>query len=114
MSLNLVCRLDLGDLSSNYLLWTVAARRDPRWGRNEEGCAEDPLLTGVMATAYVGGLRGARRDGQRRGAGTDGDRRAHVSATGRHCRGYTACVARDPGSAGAATTMDQSVGQKAR
>jgi beta-glucosidase len=32
--------------------------RDPRWGRNEEGYAEDPLLTSVMATAYAGGLRG--------------------------------------------------------
>jgi beta-glucosidase len=32
--------------------------RDPRWGRNEEGYAEDPWLTGVMATAYAGGLRG--------------------------------------------------------
>lgn len=32
--------------------------RDPRWGRNEEGYAEDPLLTGVMATAYARGLRG--------------------------------------------------------
>ena len=32
--------------------------RDPRWGRNEEGYAEDPLLTGAMATAYAGGLRG--------------------------------------------------------
>jgi beta-glucosidase len=33
--------------------------RDPRWGRNEEGYAEDPLLTSAMATAYAGGLRGA-------------------------------------------------------
>jgi beta-glucosidase len=32
--------------------------RDPRWGRNEEGYAEDPLLTGVLATAYAQGLRG--------------------------------------------------------
>jgi beta-glucosidase len=32
--------------------------RDPRWGRNEEGYAEDPWLTGVMATAYAHGLRG--------------------------------------------------------
>ncbi|GAA1765678.1 glycoside hydrolase family 3 C-terminal domain-containing protein [Luedemannella helvata] len=32
--------------------------RDPRWGRNEEGYAEDPLLTGAMGTAYSRGLRG--------------------------------------------------------
>jgi beta-glucosidase len=32
--------------------------RDPRWGRNEEGYAEDPWLTGVMGTAYASGLRG--------------------------------------------------------
>ncbi|GIG68679.1 glycoside hydrolase family 3 protein [Phytomonospora endophytica] len=32
--------------------------RDPRWGRNEEGHAEDPWLTGVLATAYSRGLRG--------------------------------------------------------
>ncbi|BCY06013.1 glycoside hydrolase family 3 protein [Actinoplanes sp. L3-i22] len=32
--------------------------RDPRWGRNEEGYSEDPWLTGVLSTAYAGGLRG--------------------------------------------------------
>ncbi|BCL17933.1 sugar hydrolase [Micromonospora sagamiensis] len=32
--------------------------RDPRWGRNEEGFAEDPWLTGHLATAYARGLRG--------------------------------------------------------
>ncbi|HEY2670894.1 MAG TPA: glycoside hydrolase family 3 C-terminal domain-containing protein [Rugosimonospora sp.] len=32
--------------------------RDPRWGRNEEGYSEDPLLTGVLGTAYARGLRG--------------------------------------------------------
>ncbi|MBO0869312.1 MAG: glycoside hydrolase family 3 C-terminal domain-containing protein, partial [Micromonosporaceae bacterium] len=33
--------------------------RDPRWGRNEEGYAEDPLLTATLATAYAQGLRGS-------------------------------------------------------
>jgi beta-glucosidase len=33
--------------------------RDPRWGRNEEGYAEDPLLTSAMASAYAQGLRGS-------------------------------------------------------
>ncbi|MDR7278086.1 glycoside hydrolase family 3 C-terminal domain-containing protein [Catenuloplanes atrovinosus] len=32
--------------------------RDPRWGRNEEGYAEDPWLTGLIGTAYARGLRG--------------------------------------------------------
>ncbi len=32
--------------------------RDPRWGRNEEGYSEDPLLTSVLGTAYASGLRG--------------------------------------------------------
>jgi beta-glucosidase len=32
--------------------------RDPRWGRNEEGYAEDPLLTGLAGSAYAKGLAG--------------------------------------------------------
>ncbi|WP_123962515.1 glycoside hydrolase family 3 protein [Streptomyces sp. TLI_185] len=32
--------------------------RDPRWGRNEEGYAEDPLLTGRLSVSYCRGLAG--------------------------------------------------------
>lgn len=32
--------------------------RHPLWGRNEEGCSEDPKLTSAIATAYTHGLRG--------------------------------------------------------
>lgn len=37
---------------------TVNLLRHPLWGRNEEGYAEDPKLTSVIATAYTRGLRG--------------------------------------------------------
>ncbi|BAL88945.1 putative glycosyl hydrolase [Actinoplanes missouriensis 431] len=36
--------------------------RDPRWGRNEEGYSEDPLLSGAVATAYGKGLQGPDPD----------------------------------------------------
>ncbi|GGV06958.1 beta-glucosidase [Actinomadura cremea] len=41
-------------------LWApvVNLLRDPRWGRNEEGYSEDPLLTGLLATGYGRGMRG--------------------------------------------------------
>ncbi|MEU4242416.1 glycoside hydrolase family 3 C-terminal domain-containing protein [Actinoplanes sp. NPDC026619] len=32
--------------------------RDPRWGRNEEGYAEDPFLTALAGDAYARGLAG--------------------------------------------------------
>ena len=32
--------------------------RDPRWGRNEEGYAEDPLLTARLGDAYCRGMAG--------------------------------------------------------
>ena len=32
--------------------------RDPRWGRGQETYGEDPLLTGRLAVAYIGGLQG--------------------------------------------------------
>ena len=37
---------------------TVDLERDPRWGRNEEGYGEDPVLTGKMASAYIRGMQG--------------------------------------------------------
>ncbi len=42
-------------------LWApvVNLLKDPRWGRNEEGYSEDPLLTGAIATAYGKGMQGA-------------------------------------------------------
>jgi len=41
-------------------LWApvVNLLRDPRWGRNEEGYSEDPLLTGAISVAYTSGLAG--------------------------------------------------------
>ncbi|WP_214412458.1 glycoside hydrolase family 3 protein [Sphaerisporangium fuscum] len=41
-------------------VWAPVANllRDPRWGRNEEGYSEDPLLTGAISTAYGKGLEG--------------------------------------------------------
>ncbi|SFD16817.1 glycoside hydrolase family 3 N-terminal domain-containing protein [Tropicimonas isoalkanivorans] len=36
--------------------------RDSRWGRTEETFGEDPYLTGVLATRYVRGLQGEKRD----------------------------------------------------
>ncbi|MFP5076979.1 glycoside hydrolase family 3 N-terminal domain-containing protein [Rhizobium sp. YIM 134829] len=36
--------------------------RDARWGRTEETIGEDPYLVGVLATRYVRGLQGEKRD----------------------------------------------------
>ena len=32
--------------------------RDPRWGRTEECCREDPFFNGTMAVAFIKGLQG--------------------------------------------------------
>ena len=45
-------------VSLNVWAPVVNLLRDPRWGRNEEGYAEDPWLTAVLGTAYCRGLRG--------------------------------------------------------
>ena len=49
--------------------------RDPRWGRVEETYGEDPVLCGILGTAYVQGLQGD-------------DLRKGVAATGKHFLGY--------------------------
>ncbi|HCI81121.1 MAG TPA: beta-glucosidase [Ktedonobacter sp.] len=49
--------------------------RDPRWGRVEESYGEDPVLSGIIGTAYVQGLQ-------------TGDLRQGVAATGKHFLGY--------------------------
>ncbi|MFJ6213437.1 glycoside hydrolase family 3 C-terminal domain-containing protein [Streptomyces sp. NPDC092296] len=45
-------------ISLNVWAPVVNPLRHPLWGRNEEGYAEDPLLTAELATAYTHGLRG--------------------------------------------------------
>ena len=37
---------------------TIDLERDQRWGRNEEGYGEDPVLTGELAGSYVLGMQG--------------------------------------------------------
>ncbi|WP_016700033.1 glycoside hydrolase family 3 C-terminal domain-containing protein [Actinoalloteichus spitiensis] len=51
---------DNPDRGGGLNVWApvVNPLRDPRWGRNEEGYAEDPLLTGTLGAAYAVGLRG--------------------------------------------------------
>jgi beta-glucosidase len=51
-------RKDPAEVGLNVWAPVVNPLRDPRWGRNEEGYAEDPWLTGVIATAYGRGLAG--------------------------------------------------------
>ncbi|MCR5746491.1 MAG: HAD-IA family hydrolase [Lachnospiraceae bacterium] len=41
---------------------TVDMERDPRWGRNEEGYGEDPLLTSGNTAAYIEGMKGMDPD----------------------------------------------------
>jgi beta-glucosidase len=45
-------------ISLNVWAPVVNPLRDPRWGRNEEGYSEDPLLTALMGTAFCQGLSG--------------------------------------------------------
>ena len=45
-------------ISLNVWAPVVNLLRDPRWGRNEEGYSEDPLLTALVGTAFCRGLSG--------------------------------------------------------
>ncbi|WP_239163006.1 glycoside hydrolase family 3 C-terminal domain-containing protein [Paractinoplanes rishiriensis] len=47
-----------------YWAPTVNMARDPRWGRNDEGFGEDPLLVSRLAGAYVNGYQGQSRTGE--------------------------------------------------
>lgn len=45
---------------SGLTFWTpnINIFRDPRWGRGQETYGEDPVLTSIMASAFVKGLQG--------------------------------------------------------
>ena len=45
-----------------YRAPVINISRDPRWGRIQECFGEDPYLVGVLATRYVRGLQGEKRD----------------------------------------------------
>ncbi|MEV4970351.1 glycoside hydrolase family 3 C-terminal domain-containing protein [Streptomyces scopuliridis] len=51
-----------GRVGLNVWAPTVNLLRNPLWGRNEEGYAEDARLTSALATAYTRGLRGDHPD----------------------------------------------------
>jgi beta-glucosidase len=43
---------------------TMNLERDPRWGRNDEAYAEDPLLTSRLVSQFVNGMEGKGEDGK--------------------------------------------------
>ncbi len=49
------------NLYQGLVFWSpnINIFRDPRWGRGQETYGEDPLLTGVIGTAFVRGLQGS-------------------------------------------------------
>jgi beta-glucosidase len=78
-------------ISLNVWAPVVNPLRDPRWGRNEEGYSEDPLLTAVMGTAFCRGLSGRPgADAGRPGADEDtgGNGYLLTAPTLKHFLGY--------------------------
>src|SRR4051812_39182839 len=48
---------------------TMNLERDPRWGRNDETYAEDPLLTARLVSQFVNGMEGKNQQGDLLAAG---------------------------------------------
>ncbi len=48
------------DIYKGLTFWApnINIFRDPRWGRGQETCGEDPFLTSAIARAYITGLQG--------------------------------------------------------
>ena len=74
-------------ISLNVWAPVVNLLRDPRWGRNEEGYSEDPLLTALLGTAFGRGLsgqgcRGRSGTAMARGAGTCSPRPPSSTSSG--------------------------------
>jgi beta-glucosidase len=76
-------------ISLNVWAPVVNPLRDPRWGRNEEGYSEDPLLTAITGTAFCHGL-----------AGDDGRGYLLTAPTLKHFLGYNNEDLRDLTSSG--------------
>ena len=71
-----VIRIQMRAVGARHALAPVLdVARDPRWGRVEETYGEEPVLSGIIGTAYVRGLQGD-------------DLREGVAATGKHFLGY--------------------------
>ncbi|WP_211192373.1 ricin-type beta-trefoil lectin domain protein [Actinoplanes sp. TBRC 11911] len=49
--------------SLNYFAPTINMARNAKWGREDEGFGEDPLLTGTLATQWIAGFQGENPDG---------------------------------------------------
>jgi beta-glucosidase len=80
-------------ISLNVWAPVVNLLRDPRWGRNEEGYSEDPLLTARMAVAFCRGLCGdGYGDDHDHDRDPDGDERGRgyllTAPTLKHFLGY--------------------------
>ncbi len=72
-----VIRLQMRAVGARHALAPVLdVARDPRWGRVEETYGEDPVLNGIIGTAYVQGLQ-------------SNNLREGVAATGKHFLGYS-------------------------